>query len=107
MPDDRFMEGVYYDASVGEMYRFERDDDAEAVTVRDPHGERVESLSFDEFVDLQPDLYPVPEEAVENPVNYFEREVSKRLEDAEFEPGLLYANEMTRVVEDDGGTDDE
>lgn len=101
---NEYLDGVYYDASVGECYTYSLgvDDGDTVVKLSDPVTEEyVESLSLEEFKELEPDLFPVPEEAVRDPVNYFEREVSKRMANTEFDTGFIYANSRTEVVERD------
>jgi hypothetical protein len=96
---DRFMTGVWYEVETGDFVTFDRDDEGETVIICDEEGDELDRIAF---VDFHPeDYYPVREEAVDNPVNYFEREVSKRMESAMFDASFQYANERTEVVESD------
>jgi hypothetical protein len=98
--DDRYTEGVYYDATVGEFYEYDRSDDGESVTLFDPvTGEQIETLGAEEFNGLQPDLYPVPEEAVYDPVGYFENWIADHAVRGEFDVGRIWADYATEIVE--------
>ncbi len=98
--DDRYTEQPYYYAATGEFYTVDRSDDGERATLRDPRtGEELERLSADEFHELQQDLLPIPQEAVRDPVEYFEHWVAIHSGRSEMDVGLLWADRVTEVVE--------
>jgi len=98
--DDRYTEGVYYDGTVCEFYTFDRSEDGESVTLLTPiTEEEVETLSADEFHNIQEDLFPVPEEAMNDPVRYFEDWIANHSAHAEFDVGRLWADKATEIVE--------
>lgn len=100
LPDDRYMEGVYYHGGAGECYKFERDEENHEVIMREPVSEEQEKLSFEEFVyNVQDDLFPVPEKALNRPVEYYNDVVNIVMgKDPHFDVGYLYADKVTRTV---------
>jgi hypothetical protein len=95
---DEFFDGVYYDGTVGEFYEFEHVGDG--VALIDPNdGERVETLSIEEFEEIENDLFQVPEEAIDDPVDYFYTYLGTLVGPAEMDVGFMYADRQTKVVE--------
>lgn len=98
--DDRYTEGVYYDGTVGEFFTFDRSEDGTHVELLTPiTNESVETLSAKEFHNIQDELWEVPEEAMDDPVAYFENWVSRQSAHADFDVGRLWAQKATEIVE--------
>lgn len=96
--DDRYLDGVYYDAGVGSFFEIDRDDETGEAILIDTDGDEVERLGPEEWIDSQEDFMPVPEVAVDDPVRYYERKVENlRRDDEEFDQGFMYADEVTEV----------
>lgn len=82
MLDDKYTDGVWYDMAAGDYCRIVEYGDMREATVGliEPDGERSDPYyTFDEDFDnsedilstLEADFYKVPDEAVENPVDFF------------------------------------
>jgi len=98
--DDRYTEGVWYDGTVGEFYEFTRSEDGTGVELLNPvTGERVETLGGEEFQDIQQDLFPVPEEAQNDPAGYFRNWISRHAAHADMDVGRMWAEYATEIVE--------
>ena len=64
--DDKYLEGVWYNGDVGEFEEYERTDDGEVDIIVD--GEIVDTVEYFETGGLT----RVEDDAVENPVEYYE-----------------------------------
>mgnify|MGYP000218171284 CR=1 FL=1 len=99
--DDRFLEGLYYDAQYGDIVRLDRDEKAGVVIILSPDREeldRVDPVDFDEG-----DMYPVPELAVDDPATFMANVYEDALEvdalDVREWAGYMYASDRTTLVE--------
>lgn len=75
---EQFFNGVWYDYTTEEFYRFALADDGDEIVVRTPDHDFVEYLSAPEFRDLihNDDLWYVPATVVEEPEEYLKQEIS-------------------------------
>lgn len=103
--DDRFTEGVWYDMMTGDYLQFEQREDYD-VALFDTEGDEIDVIAIEDFT--PEDFYRVPEEAVEDPVNYLTRKIDwLRVESTEpgnrlsvrESIGVGYAQEKTEIVE--------
>jgi len=101
--DDRYLDGIYYDAEVGTFVEIDRPEDSDEAAILSEIGPAGTDtvLSGEEWAQKHEDLLPVPEEAIENPVEYYEHVIEKlrRRASEEFDVGFFYADQMTQVTE--------
>lgn len=98
--DDVYRQGVYYDSERGTFHQIDVDEETGEAILCDIDGEMLEQLDVQQWVDVRRNLMPVPQDAVDDPVGYFERKVNDLLcADTYGNRGLLYADEVTEVVE--------
>jgi hypothetical protein len=67
--DDRYTNGIYYDAAIGDFCTIQRGDDG-AELVNPSNGNVYHVVPYEEWNGQ--DFFAVPEEAVNDPVGYFE-----------------------------------
>jgi len=98
--DDRYTEGVWYDGTVGQFYKFNRSDDGTSVELENPiTGESVETLDAEEFHNIQGEILPVPEEAIDDPATYFRNWISHHASRSQMDVGRMWAERATEIVE--------
>lgn len=104
MIDDRFTTGVWYDAHTGDFHSIRHHPDTDEVAFCDPDtGKEWERIPAEDFDPA--DQYPVPDQAVNDPVAFYEdvvqyaiSEMGERLPVGD-EIGFRYADENTEVAE--------
>lgn len=96
--DDRYTEGVYYNAASGDFCEIQRGE--EAVELVNPQsGDVYHEVSYSDW--HGEDFYPVPEVAIDDPVAYLENWVSQKMARSEMDVGLMFAGVNTKIVETD------
>lgn len=100
--DDSYLDGTYLDLTTGECYQIDRDETTGEAILLDMDGDEAERLTPGDWVANQEDFVPIPQEAVRDPVNYYETKVDQlRQLDKKLDAGFIYARQMTEVVEHD------
>lgn len=101
--DEHYSEGVYYDSEVGTFVEIEPADGPVAEAVLSPAGvdDRETILDAEEWEEKEADLLPVPEDAIEDPVAYYEHVIETLRRRTPEDPGIgfMYADAMTEVAE--------
>lgn len=100
--DDSYLDGIYYSLGTSECYQIDRDETTGEAILIDMDGDEADRLDPEEWITNQDDFYPVPEDAIRNPVRYYQHRIDHALQsEQEFDVGFVYAREMTEVVEND------
>ena len=101
--DDHYNEGVFYDGEVGTFVEIEPADGPEGEAVLSPVDIEggTTALDTEEWEAKQEELLPVPEDAVEDPVAYYEHVIETLRRRTPEDPGVgfMYADAMTEVAE--------
>ena len=103
--DDKYAHGVWFDGTTGSFYELNRINDGERdrIKLKDAlNDDIVEVLDAAEFLDRQHDFYPVPDNALNDPVEYLDKYLTqlKRSERA-LDVGKIWARRVTEIVETD------
>ena len=100
MIDDRFLTGLYYDAHFGDVVGFGRDEENEEIILYDPGGDEIDRI---DPIDFEPgDLYRLPDEAVDDPAEFFESLIDRCIDvdalDLDSYAAYEYVKDRVKVV---------
>lgn len=97
--DTKYTNGVWYDASVGEVCEISVDESGHVCLTSPNEESAYHSMSLEEWESSKEDFTSIPERAVRDPVSYYNNYIAENLQSREFDAGYEYADHVTETVE--------